>query len=63
MSTDSARHEVRERLFRISGLAAEIASVQSIPQDVWTMKEIAKKAEQIREDSHRVAVLLGLSTP
>lgn len=43
--------EVYKRLDRISALAKEIEEVPNFGPDLWTMKEVDKKCQQIRNDA------------
>ena len=43
--------EVYDRLDRISSLAKEIEDVGNFGPDIWTMREVDKKCQQISDDA------------
>ena len=54
--------EVKDRLYRITEIAAELSKTPGIPLDRGSMKRIAKSGAEIHEHSRRVTKMLGLST-
>ena len=41
--------KIHQALSEIASLAKEIEDVPNLPQDVWTMKHIDKKAQRIQQ--------------
>jgi len=51
--------EIQQRLSNIASLAAEIERVPTFGVDVWTMKDVHKKCQDIRANCQRISVLVG----
>jgi hypothetical protein len=49
MLSTKQHDELLHRLGRISALSLEIEEVPNLPQDVWTMGKVTKKAREIHE--------------
>jgi len=51
--------EIQDRLAYIASLAAEIEKVPTFGADVWTMKDVHKKCQDIRANCQRISTLVG----
>lgn len=51
--------EIQDRLAHIASIAAEIEKVPTFGVDVWTMKDVHKKCQEIRANCQRISTLVG----
>lgn len=51
--------EIQQILAHVVSLASEIEKVPTFGVDVWTMKDVHKKCQEIRADCQRISMLVG----
>ncbi len=52
-------HEINDRLNRMAATAKEIEEVPNFGPDLWTMRAMDKKCQEMRQHCQRIAALVG----